>query len=68
MGKRIYYRDFVTRKRHWTAGQFLYWTRGGIMNAWGIVVLRKASVLFIPHYLVEKESLEWLPGIPEEEA
>jgi hypothetical protein len=62
--RRIYYKDFVTRKRHWTGGTFITWARGGILNALGAIIQRRASVLFIPHYLIEKESLANLPPLP----
>ena len=67
MNKRIYYKDFVTRKRRWTAGKFIMWTRGGPLNAWGAVIQRQASILFIPLYLIELETCMWLPPLPEGE-
>lgn len=65
---RIYYKDFATRKRKWTAGKFIHWDRGGILNAWGAIVERRASILFIPRYLIERESLAKLPPLPGEAA
>jgi len=63
---RIYYKDFITGKRHWTSGKFLRWQRGGILNVFGAVVCREKSVLFIPCYLIEKESLAELPPLDQD--
>ena len=64
---RIYYRDFVTRKLHFTRRQFLQWQRAGILNAWGAVLASKGGTMFIPVYLLTKESRALLPPVPEEE-
>lgn len=66
--RRIYYRDFVTGKRRWTAGEFVRWERGRFLTEWVLIVQRPATVLIIPEYLVERESREWLPPIPGQEA
>lgn len=62
---RIYFRDIATGKRRYTMGQFIKWQRGGILNTFGAVIERSASVLFIPRYLIEKATLATLPPLPE---
>jgi hypothetical protein len=54
---KIYYKDFVTGKRRWTAGKPVGITQGGIMNAKHLIVARKSDELFIPEYLLEDKSL-----------
>jgi len=66
MKDRIYYKDFITGKRKWTAGKFICWDRGGILNAYGAIVKRQCSILFIPYYLLEKETKSKLPSLPED--
>ena len=65
MATRYYYKDFCTEKIRYTRGKFAGWQRGGILNAWGAIFMREASVLFIPHYLLTKESLAMLPSLDE---
>jgi len=64
---RIYYRDFITRKLHYTRRQFIKWQRGGILNGWGAVLASRGGAMFIPVYLLTKEALALLPPIPDED-
>jgi len=68
MSPRIYYRYFVTRKLHFTRRRFVEWQRGGILNEWGAVLVSKGGAMFIPVYLLTKESCALLPPIPGEDA
>ena len=65
---RICYRDFITGRLHYTRRQFLEWQRGGVLNAWGAVFVSRCGAMFIPVYLLTKESRALLPPppIPEE--
>ncbi len=67
MPPRIYYRDFVTRKLHFTRRIFIEWQRGGILNGWGAVLASRGGVMFIPVYLLTKEARALLPPIPDED-
>jgi len=66
MSPRICYRDFVTRKLHFTHRKFVEWQRGGILNGWGAVLVSRSGWMFIPVYLLTKEALALLPPIPDE--
>ena len=62
----IHYRDFITKRKRFTRGKFVRWDQAGPLNAWGIVVRREHSSLFIPYYLISSESLLKLPPKPKE--
>ena len=66
MTSRIYYHDFVTGELHYTRRKFIKWQRGGIMNAWGAVLASRGGAMFIPVYLLTRESRDMLPPIPED--
>lgn len=54
--KKLYYRDFITHKRH-----FAKITKdncniafGGLVGCYYVEIYRKASVIAIPEYLIDK--------------
>lgn len=61
------YKDFVTRKPKFTKGKFSNWTRGGPLNAWYAVFVRRSSVLYIPEYCLTTETRKSIPPQPNEE-
>ena len=61
---RYIYRDFVTGKMRWTCGKFVAWTQDGPLHAWGAFFQRRASVLWIPAYLLTPDTRKMLPPIP----
>ena len=65
MSTKYYFKDFDTGKIRYTKGKFAGWQRGGIINIWGAVFMRDASMLFIPHYLLTRETLANLPSLNE---
>ena len=50
---RVYYKDFVTGKRHFTRARPIKAMRAGICNTWGLVLQSKSFITFIPEYLLE---------------
>lgn len=65
MDTRIYYRDFITEKRHWTRGVFSRWVWDGRIRTFRAVIKRERSILLIPQYLIDRRSLKDLPFTPE---
>jgi hypothetical protein len=54
------YRDFITRKVRYTRMPFLGWTTGGPINVVGAVFGTDKTLLFVPRYLLTKETVERL--------
>jgi len=65
---RYYYRDFVTKKRRYTRGRFVGWTKE--MGPLGVPYAHfqgEATALFIPVYLLAQETRALLPPPPTQE-
>jgi hypothetical protein len=52
----LYYKDFETGQTRRTFGQPVGIRRDGVLNAWGLVVVNRASELWIPEYCLEGAS------------
>lgn len=63
---RLYYKDFVTGKRRFTRAEPVKAMRGGVLQAWGLVVQSKSFVMLIPEYLLEAEGREILTSLRKE--
>ncbi len=57
------YTDFVTGKQRYTRGKFIEWTKPtGLLNARFAHFWIGKSSLFVPEYLLSKESKEVIRG------
>lgn len=66
---RYYYKDFITKKRRYTAGKFVGWSgRTGLLNVHYAGFARQSDVVWIPEYLIEKETMAQLPAKETEPA
>ena len=50
----LYYKDFATGKTRRTYGKPVRVERGGMLNAWGLVVENRCSEIWIPEYCLRK--------------
>lgn len=64
MATRFYFKDFITGKIRYTRGQFVQWQKDGPLNAWGVLFANRASVAWVPEYLLTAESRAALPKRP----
>ena len=48
----LFYKEFETRKIRWTNGKPVAVVKGGLLNAWHLVIARKSDELYIPEYLL----------------
>jgi hypothetical protein len=64
MNPKITYIDIMTKQRRWTRKEFTGWQRGGILNVPGAVFAGKNGFMWIPIYLLTRESLAILPPHP----
>lgn len=55
------YRDFESGRLRWTRGRFQNWQRGGLLNAWHAVFVRKGDALLVPEYCLTAETKAALP-------
>ena len=62
---RIYYHDFVTGQMRYTQNKFVGWQEGSLINAYEAVFVGNYNMIFIPHYLLVKESLAIIPVMPK---
>ena len=63
---KLYYKDFVTGKRHFTQAKPTRAIKSGLMGAWGLHVESKSFAMFIPEYLLEAEGREILTSLRKE--
>lgn len=50
------FKDFETGKPRWTKGKFVGWKKGGRFEIWYAIFETRCSVLWIPEYLLTKET------------
>lgn len=55
------YKDFQTGKMRRTKGKFLGWHQGGPLNAWYAKFQLSAILLYVPEYLLTRETRQQLP-------
>ncbi len=61
---RYYYKDFATNEVHYTNGKFTGWSKPtGLLNVRYAGFTRKSDTLWIPEYLLSKETLQALESI-----
>ena len=61
---KYWFKDFVTGKMRWTAGEFESWTQPtGLLKVPYAIFRRKSGVLLIPKYLLTPETLAMLPKL-----
>ena len=62
---KLYYKDFITRKRRYTQGRPLFAIYGGLLGCWYLQCNTKSTVILIPEYLLESEGREILNVLKE---
>jgi len=62
MTKHYYRKSLFSEKRSYTRGTFVGWTEPtGLLDCPYAMFERKSDTLFVPHYLVAKETQKVLP-------